>query len=105
MKPHLLAGALFVLAGAAACNSSHEPPVPAPVVRQPPGDRADGPRKPARAPADAERTDAEKPDARKASDNASDRTAEGRRQARATDRDTAKRVTLLWFLLRSPLGG
>lgn len=99
MKLHLLAGVLFVLTGAAACNSSREPIVPAPVVRQPPGDRTEEPRKPVR-----ETTDAEKA-SEKASEKAPDRAAPARREARKVDRDTARRVTLLWFLLRSPLGG
>lgn len=95
MKLHLVAGVLFVLTGAAACNSSREPIVPTPVVRQPPGDRTEEPRKPVR-----ETTDAEK-----APEKAPDRAAPARREARKVDRDTARRVTLLWFLLRSPLGG
>jgi len=105
MKIHFLGGVLLVLAGAAACNSSREPL--APVARQPQGDRTDGPRKPVHETVDAEKADVEKekPDARKVPDNASNRAAPLRRQTKAADRDTEKRVTLLWFLLRSPLGG
>lgn len=95
MKLHLLAGVLFALTGAAACNSSREPIVPAPAVRQPPGDRTEEPRKPVRETTDAEKTPEKAPD----------RAAPARRDARKVDRDTARRVTLLWFLLRSPLGG
>jgi len=101
MKLHLLAGIFFALTGAVACSSSHEPLVPAPVTRHPPGDPADEPRKPVRETSDAEKEQGKEQG--KEPNRAA--TPPVRREARTLDRDAAKRLTLLWFLLRSPLGG
>lgn len=97
MKFHLLAGFLFVQQGLAACSFSHESPVPAPVIVQPADDRADEQSKPLRG--------AKKSARNKDKDQDQAAAAPGRRDSRTLNHDAAKRMTLLLYILRSPLGG